>query len=168
MGESLECPAAELYALGRDLVGSGASLRFEVRGWSMYPFIRNGDVIEVAPVLIDKTCVGDVVLFRCGERLLAHRVVGQLLDGQSVRLRVRGDRFLNEDPPIAEPDLLGQVRLVYRNRRLIRLDRGLNRYLGSLVARKKIAHRGVRWLARNRQRCTALGKKLAALKAGEL
>jgi hypothetical protein len=156
MPEPLECRGAELYELGKELADTGASLHIEVRGWSMYPIIRDGDKVEVAPAMIDEIDVGDVVFFRSGDRLLAHRVVGFVSDGGCTSLRARGDRFRQEDPPFGQADLVGRVATVFRDRRgsqrVIRLDRGLSRYLGSLVARSRVVHRCFRWGARTMQR----------------
>ncbi len=168
MLESIECEAAELHALGRDLVDAGVSLRFEVRGWSMYPFIKNGDLIEVAHAAVEDIAAGDVVFFRSGQRLLAHRVVGHGLHGQELCLRVRGDRFLYEDPPVYGRDLVGRVGSVCRKQRIVRLDRGLNRYLGLLVVRSKAVHHCVRLLALCRQRLGALEVAMATPKGNDV
>ena len=42
----------------------------------MYPTIRDGETMTVAPVPPHAVVRGDVVLFRHGSRVLAHRVVG--------------------------------------------------------------------------------------------
>lgn len=158
--ESLECQSAELYDLGKELADSDVSLRLEVHGWSMYPMLRRGDVIEVVPVARDAIYVGDVVFFRSGDRLLAHRVVGFVPDGQGVRIRARGDSFLQEDPPVPEQDLIGKVETVYRpwrdRQRVIRLDRGLSGSLGVLIARSSAVHRCVRGATRTLRRCARL------------
>lgn len=152
MAELLECQGAELYELGRQLVAAEASLSFRARGWSMYPMIREGDVLEVTPVPWCKVGVGDVLFYRSGERMLVHRVIGRCSAEPGDRIRARGDAFLQEDPPICEQDMIGRVDAIYRpgrrEPRLIRQDRGIARWLGVLLARSKLVHRSVRWVAR--------------------
>jgi signal peptidase I len=152
MSELLKCRGSELYWLGKALADSGASFRVEVRGLSMYPFLRDGDVVEVAPVQIGEVELGDVVFFRSGDRLLAHRVVEIAVDDRGTHLRARGDSFRQEDPPINEADLVGLVTVVHRLGRngehTIRLDRGSSKWLGVLMARSRIVHRCMRGLAR--------------------
>lgn len=152
MLDSLECDGLEIYELGKELMSLGASLRLEVRGWSMYPFLKDRDVVEISPVHMAEIDIGDVVLFRSGDRLLAHRVVGVVSDGQSIRLRVRGDSFRQEDPPVKETNLIGRVGAVHRDRRtgqhVIRLDQGSAKSLGRWVAQSRFVHRCVRWGAR--------------------
>jgi signal peptidase I len=152
MSELLECRGSDLYGLGKALADSGATFRVEVRGLSMYPFLKDGDVVEVAPVQIGEVELGDVVFFRSGDRLLTHRVVEIVVDDRGTHLRTRGDSFRQEDPPISEADLVGLVTVVCRLRRkrdhTIRLDRGLTRWLGVLMARSRIVHRWIRRLVR--------------------
>jgi len=133
----------------------------------MYPLIRSGDVVEITPAAFDEVDVGDVVLFRAEDRLLVHRVIGHTLEGQCRRLRVRGDRFLQENLPVDRADVLGRVDIVYRNQRTMRLDCGLNRHLGSLVATNQLVHLCMRWVAQNRQRYGGLGRKLRALRGDD-
>lgn len=152
MTELLECQGADLHGLGRALADSGASFRVEVRGFSMYPFLRDGDEVELVPVLISEVELGDVVFFRSGDRLLAHRVVQIVADEQGTHLRTRGDSFLQEDPAISETNLVGLVTVVYRRKRrrdrTIRLGRGPVRWFGVLMARSRVVHRCVRSLVR--------------------
>jgi hypothetical protein len=118
----------------------------------MYPFLKDGDEVEVAPAQIDEVKVGDVVFFRSGARLLAHRVVQIVEDDQETHLRTRGDSFRQEDPPVGETDLVGLVTVAYRRKRMrertIQLGQGPARWLGVLVARSRIAHCCVRSLVR--------------------
>lgn len=164
MPELLECRGSELYELGKELADAGASLHIEVRGWSMYPIIRNGDKIHVSPVAIDDINVGDVVFFRSGDRLLAHRVVGHAVDSGCTSLRTRGDRFRHEDPPFGQAELIGKVVIVSRTRggsqRVVRLDRGPAKYVGLCVARSRVAHHCFRWAAYGMHRFENLTVKL--------
>ena len=164
MPELLECRGAELYELGKELAGEGVCLNIEVRGWSMYPIIRDGDRIRVTPATIDEIDVGDVVFFRSGERLLVHRAVGYVSEDGCTGLRARGDRFRQEDPPFGQAELIGRVATVFRYRRgsqrVIQLDRGFAGWAGLLVARSRMVHRLFRWAARATQRFENLAAKV--------
>jgi hypothetical protein len=150
MSELLECRGVELHGLGKALADSGASFRVEVRGLSMYPSLKDGDVVEVRPVQIGEVELGDVVFFRSGDRLLAHRVVGITVDDRGTHLRTRGDSFRQEDPLVSEANLVGLVTVVSRQRRrgvhTIRLDRGPSRWFAQMLARGGMLHRCVRRL----------------------
>jgi hypothetical protein len=118
----------------------------------MFPFLRDGDVVHVAPCDVEELRVGDIIFYRSGDRLLAHRVVGFVNTPVGRCVSARGDAFLQEDPPVAEEDLLGRVELVSRQRRggwhQIRLGERRARLFGDLVARSQAAHRLVRWGSR--------------------
>lgn len=68
----------------------GASLRTPVRGWSMTPFIRDGDVVTIAPIRAVGARLGEVLAIELaqGSLLVIHRVVrradrGWLLRGDN-------------------------------------------------------------------------------------
>ena len=61
-----------------DALAGGLTVRFRAQGGSMYPTIRDGEVITVAPVPTATFNGGDVLLCRCGSRVLAHRVIARL------------------------------------------------------------------------------------------
>jgi hypothetical protein len=107
----------------------------------MYPLIRDGDMVLVTPVVMEQVNVGDVICFRVGKQVRAHRVVRYISEGQCSLPVTRGDNLLPEDGPIREAaDLFGVVRIVHRGNRRIRLDRGLPGYLGRLIAQSRTAH----------------------------
>lgn len=157
--EELLCSGSEFYKLGRDLTGSGFTFRCQVRGRSMFPFLRDGDVIQVTPSGIEDLQLGDIIFYRSGDRMLAHRVVGLITTCEGKSARARGDAFLQEDPPVTEEDLVGRVELVSRRHGddwdEIRPTEGWAGLLGSLVARSRAVHRSVRWVSR-------LGLRLAS------
>jgi hypothetical protein len=96
-----------LAGLMRDVLGRGLPFRFEARGSSMYPAVRDGDVVTVAPLAADGPRTGDVVAFvhaaTGGVRL--HRVVGVAAG----RFLVKGDNALASDGAVDRDALLGLV-----------------------------------------------------------
>ena len=61
----------------RAVLAKGASFRFEARGLSMHPFIKDQEVITISPVQRSRLYCGDVVAFCHPEtgRLTVHRIV---------------------------------------------------------------------------------------------
>jgi len=74
-------------------------------GDSMYPAIRNGDFVEIAPCQVSDLRRGDIVLASIGRGLTLHRVVRIAPDG----IVMRGDNALTTDPPFGPSDLLGRA-----------------------------------------------------------
>jgi len=54
----------------------GEIFRLNASGFSMRPEILPGDILEIAPVPAADIRVGDIAVFKSGEHLIAHRIVG--------------------------------------------------------------------------------------------
>ena len=122
------------------LLGEGRVVRFRAEGLSMEPSIREDDVLTVAP-LSGEVRRGDVLLYRAGRRLTAHRVVGRVRGADAI-LRVRGDAPGWEEEHVSLDDVLGRVVEVERHGRrvaargpLVRRVDGLARRVGRRLRR---------------------------------
>jgi hypothetical protein len=88
----------------------GHRVRFRADGWSMHPAIRSGEIITVAPLGRAPVHVGDVLLYRNGRGVIAHRLAGvRRSSGRIVELVLRGDAADSCDAPIAPEQVLGRV-----------------------------------------------------------
>lgn len=134
-------PSESAYAVGADAISlSGRDLtefmsavierrkpfRFTARGHSMHPFIKDGDVLTVAP-LAGPPRRGDVVALRLASKqsLVVHRVVALGTGGYEIR----GDNADELDGIFAPGDVLGVVDRVERGGRPVRLGRGIERHM---------------------------------------
>jgi hypothetical protein len=127
-GGVLSLSGPGLRVLLRTVVSRGVAFRFTARGLSMQPFIRDGDVITVAP-LTRRSRRGDVlaVCDPVSERLVVHRVVA--VAGEVYV--TRGDNTDREDGPAHLADVVGRVVAVERAGRRVRLGHGPE---GALIA----------------------------------
>lgn len=102
----------------------GASFRFTARGFSMDPFVRDGDVLTVSR-LRSRPGLGRVVAVRgpATGRLIVHRVVAHASGG----VLVRGDGAGQADGVAPPRDVLGVVVDVERGGRRVRLGCGPER-----------------------------------------
>lgn len=117
-------------SLSAELIESAGRLRFRAHGRSMWPFVRDGDVLLVTKVGVDQLRVGDIVLHQAATgAVLAHRVVGR--DGEG-RWLTRGDALIPLDPPVVSERLLGRVACVERHGRSCRMDGGFRHMAGRL------------------------------------
>jgi hypothetical protein len=146
--------ATGFVVLMRAVLDKGASFRFRALGDSMTPFIRDGDMLTIAPARSRAIGFGDVVAFKLrypgGERLVVHRCVGQ----RDRLYHIQGDLAANLVKHIARPaDLLGRVVLIERDGKRIRFGLGPERYLIAALSRfgllpQVLRHRLDRWWAR--------------------
>ena len=118
-----------LVGLMRGVLDKGKPFRFEARGTSMYPFIREGDVVTVAPLAGPDPRPGDVAAFvqpgTSGVRV--HRIVKV----EAGRYFLKGDNALDADGALAREAILGLV---------VRLERGgRDRPVGATIRTAAIA-----------------------------
>ena len=113
---------ADLDALAQQVLQAGATLRFTARGTSMCPFLKDGDVVELAPLGDRPLGWGEVALVRVpGGRLVLHRVY-RLRRLNGVRqLLLRGDNRPASDGWINPADVLGRARRAWRGGRRLAL-----------------------------------------------
>ncbi len=133
-GSELSLSGDALLGLMRAVLAKGVPFRFRARGWSMEPFISDGDVIEVSPLKPGMPRPGQVVAFvhPAAEKLVVHRVIGRC----GVDPIIRGDNVPDiADGVIQRENILGYVTQVTRNGRRVWLGLGPERYLVAFLSR---------------------------------
>ncbi len=135
-----------LLDLMRAVLARGAPFRFCARGWSMAPFIRDGDVITVSPLQNGLPGVGDVIAFARPEtgNLVVHRVVAR----RGTDSLVQGDSMPEyTDGMIPAENLLGRVTRVERDGREVLLGLGPERSVIAWLSRVGLLRPLRGWLA---------------------
>jgi signal peptidase I len=123
-----------LLELMNKALAEGVPFRFRAGGWSMSPFIRNGDIITVSPLRTNQPGVGEIVAFiRPNEkRLVVHRVVGR----GNEALIIRGDGIAERNGELVSPEnILGRVIRIERNGHSVWLGLGLERFIIAFFSR---------------------------------
>lgn len=148
-GGDLELSGEAFLTVMEAVLANGASFRFKARGFSMTPFIRDGDIVTVLPRKDRIPGTGDVVAFvNPGTRkLMVHRIIGMRGDSYTIK----GDNRTEMDGTIPGGQILGIASKVERNGRIISLGNdsgkslatGLNR-IGFLIPALIRIARGVR------------------------
>ncbi|MCG6533780.1 MAG: hypothetical protein L7F78_03625 [Syntrophales bacterium LBB04] len=108
-----------------DLLRHGKGARFRALGRSMYPTIREDDVITVVPIDADSVRRGDIILYRLGCGVVAHRLVRKdhIREG-SFRYILCSDTWGAWDEPVLAEQILGKVISVARSGRSIQVYSG--------------------------------------------
>ncbi len=128
-----------LLDLTTELLSQGTTVRFRPSGRSMYPSIREGELVTVEPVVASDVTLGDIVLYRSQRGLIAHRVIqvsrpqsepsayraagfrraclacGPSSSREARVFRLRGDTSLFRDEPVGAEQILGRVIRVERD-----------------------------------------------------
>jgi signal peptidase I len=115
-------------------LAKGVSFRFRARGFSMHPFIRDGDVITVSPLGEYSPGLGDVVAFvrREIEKLVVHRVIRIKPNSYFMK----GDGTTGVDSPVTTVNVVGLVTRVERGHKRVFIGLGPERFLIALLTRK--------------------------------
>jgi signal peptidase I len=104
-----------LLDLSTELLGRGKCVRFRAPGRSMYPTIRENEAITVEPVAPQDVKVGDIILYRSEQSVVAHRVMRiETGKGDTLRFILREDTLGTLDAPVEAEEVLGKVVSVER------------------------------------------------------
>jgi len=135
-GNELSLSGPALVEILRAVLDKGVLFRFRAKGFSMSPFIKDGDVITVSPLSHDSLCLGDVGAFVRPNRetVVVHRVIGEKGD----HFLVKGDNTSDANELIPKANLSGRVTKVERNGKEVSLGLGPERYLISFLTRKNL------------------------------
>lgn len=133
------------FALVEEQLAAGLQVSLPLRGISMKPLLREGDVLVLSPLHGQEATVGDVVLFRYGHRHILHRIVG--IDDGGYTLQ--GDNAYTTESA-ARADLLARLVEVRRpDGRRVATDSAAWRCLSRCaLVRKRFRNVAVRWLGR--------------------
>jgi hypothetical protein len=126
-----------------DLLRNGFGVTFRAPGWSMHPTIRDGEIITAEPVASEQVKRGEIVLYRVGEALLAHRVVGLRMDNGYPQFLVRGDAPGAQTEGVTAGQILGRVVCAARGPKNVRLSTAKARVLWFM---RHMGYRLRRWL----------------------
>lgn len=132
--ESLSLPAAA--ALG------GSPLVIRARGWSMWPSLRDGDVLVLDRSEGGRLRPGEIAAYvflddaETGYRLICHRVLWDSRRPDGGGIAFKGDALCRIERIEASAGyrLLGRVVSVVRNDRMIRLDGRIRSLFGLVVS----------------------------------
>jgi len=131
--EELSLSSQQLEKLMRGVLGKGACFRFQGKGFSMSPFIKDGDVLTIAPLQGSTPGFGDVVVFTHPNtgKLIIHRIIGK----RAGSFFAKGDNAPEEDGLISRTAILGQVAKVERDGKEPLLGLGPDRFIIAFVTR---------------------------------
>jgi len=132
-GGELKLSGPALVEILQAVLDKRVPFRFRARGFSMTPFIKDGDVITVFPLEVFRPRLGDIVAFThpVTRSLAVHRMIGKKGDN----FILKGDSVSDIQDIVTLNSLLGCVKLVERNGRQVFLGLGPERFLIALLTR---------------------------------
>jgi phage repressor protein C with HTH and peptisase S24 domain len=123
----------QLEQLMRGVLDKGAPFRFQGKGFSMSPFIKDGDILTIGPIQRCAPSFGDVVVFTNPHngRLIIHRIIGK----KAGSYLTKGDNAPEEDGLISREAIVGLVTSVERDGKKLFLGLGPDRFIIAFVTR---------------------------------
>lgn len=147
-GRELPLSGEDLLGLLSQVLAKGARFRFRASGYSMSPFIRDGDVITIRScekTNVRKGAVAAYVRPQDGH-LAVHRIVGRTDAG----FVLKGDHALIADHSVAPTGIMGVVDRVERNGRRVRLGLGPEKGLVAFLSARGLIFWAFRPLGRGK------------------
>ena len=126
----LDLKREDFASVTQEVLGRGRALRFRAKGGSMSPFIRNGDVVEVAPAE-GNINLGDIILYRSSN---GNPVIHRVIQKRKENIITKGDSVPSSDQPLLSRQVLGRVVCIEKNGWHLRLDRRMGRFINVLLA----------------------------------
>lgn len=109
----------ELFDMLESLANEQHLIRIKTKGYSMSPTIAPGDIVIVAPAKIHDLKIGDIVVFRTQQSMIAHRLVAvNVVDGQNICV-AKGDNNRHVDAAFSADAIVGKVIRLERNNKHI-------------------------------------------------
>lgn len=118
----IELNSEQFSALARQLLSSEHHIRFRAHGFSMRPFICDGEFLEVQALRGRSIHRGDILLFDMFGRVVVHRVVDCWIQDGECHLLPQGDALLAPDGAIDSRQAWGRVAWVEKRGRRISTD----------------------------------------------
>lgn len=139
--DEIALSADSLTGIMTAVLAKGRPFRFRAKGFSMSPFIKDGDVVTVLPLDHSGPRVGDVVafLFPATGKSAVHRVVRRVRGGYVVK----GDNTDEADGAVSRDRIIGVISRVERDGKRVRLGRGLAGMAVATLSRSGLLLKGL-------------------------
>ena len=124
----------DLYEFCDELLDSNSKIKLKVGGYSMYPVLKNGDIITINKCKINELKTGEIVVFKTRDKWIAHRLL-KIRNGNELMLITKGDTCKHKDPVFTEEDFAGKVISFSRKSKEVNLNNSFRKFVGIFIAR---------------------------------
>ena len=111
-----------LHDLVETLLDDNHALSFSMKGFSMYPALRPGDIGTVEKCTSAQIKVGDIVVFKLNKILVAHRLIDIVIQDDGNLFIAKGDKNCHKDQAFTSDDLLGKLSSFRRKNNEMKID----------------------------------------------
>ncbi|MGX1642360.1 S24 family peptidase [Sphingobacterium sp. NPDC055431] len=126
--KSHKVPNQLFFNLIQEDLNLGKTVKFNVSGNSMLPFLRHADQVTIKQPINNNVNIGDILLAKHEGKIVLHRFVG-IKDGKLV---LAGDGNLYQKEFILKDDVLAIVMKGFRDRKELNVNSWYKKKLGML------------------------------------
>jgi len=112
----------QLLDFAEALLDDNHQLSYKLKGNSMYPTLKAGDVGLVEKCSIEDLKVGDILVYKTNNTLVSHRLVDISIANTEYILTTKGDKCYKSDIPFNNEALLGRINTFIRKERVKKTD----------------------------------------------
>ncbi len=113
----------EATSLRKQLIENNHAVKIVASGYSMFPFMRNGDIQTISSVPIEEIQIGDVAVFERNNDWISHRVIDIRKTNNETTLILRGDTCIQFDPLVTKENYIGKTISFERNGRTYSIEK---------------------------------------------
>jgi len=123
----------QLLDFAEALLDDNHQLSYKLKGNSMYPTLKAGDVGLVEKCSIEDLKVGDILVYKTNNTLVGHRLVDISIANTEYILTTKGDKCYKSDIPFSSEALLGRINTFLRKERVKKTDSIRMKMLGFIA-----------------------------------
>jgi len=113
---------SQLLDFAETLLDDNHSLSFRMQGYSMYPTLKPGDIGTIEKCSHEDLTVGDIVVFKANNKLVAHRLIEIALRNDNRLFIAKGDKNYHKDAAFTKDALVGKLSSFQRKKRILKLN----------------------------------------------
>ena len=117
------------------LIEAKGKIYLRLSGFSMFPFLKEGDVALIKKVEINTLNIGDVIVFRKDQKMIAHRLVEIKKNGEHYSITTKGDTTKKNDPVFTEQNYIGKIVSFYRNEKNTSITSKYYELIGKIIVK---------------------------------
>lgn len=152
------------YSVISLLLQKGETVQMRLYGYCMTPFVRNGDLVTIAPVRVENLRCGDIVVYKNGDKFKIHRFLRFRTIQGSTCIITKGDRAVTVDPPVSSELILGKLVSVHRKASVVDFNSLVMKVLNFIVGKLSPYYSLKQRLFNFPRRCASvLFKKMAGI-----
>ncbi len=118
----------------REAIERNGTLKFRLKGTSMRPFLREGDILTVSALRSQKISVGDLVIYHDGMSITCHRVFRTFKNN----FQLKADAAMTADEFLKKGRLMGKVVELQKGGLILNMNNNAGRIANMVISRASL------------------------------